>query len=71
MEIQVKQIIAEQLNIPTDRLELSSQLSLLNNWDSLIALRIMSNMENTFGKKVSLQMFMKAKTINDLVKLVS
>ena len=71
METKVKKIIAEQLNIEYEKLELTSQLALLNNWDSLVALRIMSNMENLLGVKVPLQTFIQAKTINDLIKLVS
>jgi acyl carrier protein len=63
-------IIAKISKTPKKKIKMSLRLELLNYWDSLIAIQILSEFEKKSKKKISITKFAKAKIINDLYKTI-
>ena len=68
-EKKVFDIIASQLSISLDQLNLSSKLAQLKGWDSLHAIRVMTALESALNIRISLQDYLNALSIGDILKL--
>lgn len=69
--LSIKTILSNHLNIKSKDINLKDKLNEFKLWDSLTALRIMSDLEISLGKKIELQSFFSAKNVDDLTKLLS
>lgn len=63
-------IVSDISKTSKSKIRLSLKLELLNSWDSLVAIQILSELEKRTKKKISIVHFAKAKTIKDIYKLV-
>lgn len=63
-------IISDLSKTSKSKIKISLKLELLNSWDSLVAIQILSELEKRTKKKISIVHLAKAKTIKDIYKLV-
>jgi acyl carrier protein len=68
---QFKQIMAQLLQCTLDQLDLDQRLDTLSAWDSLIALRVLSYLEQNFHCKIPLPRFLQAKQVGDIYDLIA
>ena len=62
----VKAILAEVLELPEDQISADASLETLSQWTSLNHLRLITELESTFGVEVSMD---EALALNSLTKL--
>lgn len=67
---QVKQSIAQLTGDNLSVYEENTELAMIKNWDSMIALRLMMDLEKELGVRLPVANFVQAQTLGDLVHLL-
>ena len=70
IESKIKKILADQLNLDIDRINLNSCLSDDLGMDSFSSIEIVFELEDKFGIKISDAEIIKAKIVKDIVDYV-
>ncbi|WP_139491980.1 acyl carrier protein [Brevibacillus dissolubilis] len=66
---QLVELLCDILDIEEDFTH-ETELEQLEGWDSVNALRVLTNIESEFGVRISMEDFSKVKTVSDLASLV-
>jgi acyl carrier protein len=64
-------IISRCIKVDIDSINLQSSPKDFERWDSLSNLRILSEIEREFGKKINFGKLFRIKTIKELITLIS
>ena len=67
---ELKELISEIIDIPKEKLDLSSGPSNLPEWDSLAQLCIVNAIEEKYKIKLSMNQIISIKSINHIKKLI-
>lgn len=65
-----KALFAQVVEMDPQQLRMDTKLKNLSQWDSIAAVSLMVMMQSEYNKKVTAADIRKAKTINDLFRLV-
>lgn len=70
MEDKVITLIARVQNVPTNEVELDTEIGDLDEWDSLHNVEILSQLEKEFDVKITPDMVMDMEDVSDIVGLI-
>lgn len=66
----ILKIISKALNIPRKNITEKTNLTVLEEWDSLGMLAVMSAIDKKFKIKIDINSFEKAETVKDIIKII-
>ncbi len=64
---QVKQVIAETLNIPSTSITIESSTDNIDSWDSLAQVNLMMALEQTFDITLDVEDFIKLNSVKSII----
>lgn len=64
----IKEIISKEIRIPKKLLNINDRIGDHSNWDSLSHMKIISNLEKTFNKKVNPSLVFDLDNVEKLIK---
>lgn len=70
MEEKVIELIARVLNVPTTEIEMDTEIGEPDEWDSLLNVEIISQLEKEFNVKITSDMIMDLEDVSDIVSLI-
>ena len=71
IENRVIEVISKTLNIPNEKINLSTGPNSLAEWDSLGHISIVSNLETEFGIYFPIDVIIELKNVSDIIQYLS
>jgi acyl carrier protein len=67
----VRRCLIEVLGVEDDLIAAELALDAIDDWDSLVALRLLTNLERDLGATLDFDAFMAAQTVGDISRLAA